>query len=104
MASSPGITGRLLHALRDADDESYARCCDALTEYDVRRQLGRLTMPILAVWGEFDEVTPEASAAEIAGGVADGRVAEVTDASHLAPAEQPEAVAELLAAFFEENR
>ncbi|MDP9027175.1 MAG: alpha/beta fold hydrolase [Actinomycetota bacterium] len=104
MAVSPDITGRLLHSLRDADDESYALCCGALAGYDVRSELARLTMPILTVWGEFDEVTPQASAAEVAHGVNNGRVAEVAKASHLAPAEQPAAVAELLTAFFEENR
>jgi len=102
MAAAPDITGRLLHSLRDADDESYALCCAALAGYDVRAELGGLIPPVLAVWGEFDEVTPESSSVEIAG--ARGRVAEVVDASHLAPAEQPAAVAELLTAFFEENR
>lgn len=104
MARSPEITGRLLHSLRDADDEGYARCCEALAGYDVRSQLGRITAPVLAVWGEYDEVTPEASAAQIASGVARGRVAEVHDAGHLAPAEQPERIAELLIAHFEESR
>ncbi|MFC5502480.1 alpha/beta fold hydrolase [Lysinimonas soli] len=104
MARSPEITGRLLHSLRDADDEGYARCCEALAGYDVRSQLGRITAPVLAVWGEYDEVTPEASAAQIASGVARGRVAEVRDAGHLAPAEQPERIAELLIAHFEESR
>jgi 3-oxoadipate enol-lactonase len=107
-SNSPGITGRLLHALRDADDESYALCCEALAGYDVRPDLGRMTVPVLALWGEYDEVTPEASADEIAQGIMRGggsaRVAKVANASHLAPAEQPVAVAELLTAFFEENR
>jgi len=108
IANSPDITGRLLHALRDADDESYALCCEALAGYDVRHDFGRMTVPVLALWAEFDEVTPEASADQIAQAVIrDGgraRVAEVANASHLAPAEQPAAVSELLTAFFEENQ
>lgn len=97
----PELTGRLLHVLQDADDESYALCCDALAEYDVRDRLGEITAPVLAVWGEHDAVTPEASAAEIAGGVRDGRTARIAGASHLPPAEQPAETAALLRSFFE---
>lgn len=104
MTRSPEITGRLLNSLRDADGESYALCCEALAGYDVRDRLAQIEAPVLALWGQFDEVTPEASSVEIASGVADGRVAEVTGASHLAPAEQPDTVAQLLADFFEEER
>ncbi len=100
-ANSPDITGRLLHSLRDADDESYALCCEALARYDVRPALARIETPLLALWGEYDQVTPESSACEIADGVTRGRAAEVLDAGHLAPAEQPSAVAELLIAHFE---
>lgn len=104
LSRSPEITGRLLNSLRDADDESYALCCEALASYDVRNRLVEISVPVLAVWGEFDAVTPEASSAEIAGGVVDGRLVEVVGASHLAPAERPDDVAELLQDFFEEER
>jgi 3-oxoadipate enol-lactonase len=104
MTRSPDITGRLLNSLRDADDESYVLCCEALATYDARARLTEIEVPVLAAWGEFDAVTPEASSAEIAAGVARGRLAEVVDASHLAPAEQPDAVAQLLQDFFEEER
>ncbi len=98
---NPDITGRLLHSLRDADDESYALCCEALARYDDRDRLGEMDAPTLALWAEFDRVTPEASASEIAAGVRRGRVAEITEASHLAVAEQPAAVASTLIDFFE---
>lgn len=104
IARRPELSGRLLHALQDADDESYARCCEALGGYDVRAELGRITAPVLAVWGSFDQVAPEPKAVEIADGVADGRVVEIADAAHLPPAEQPDAVAALLHDFFEERR
>ncbi|WP_448002088.1 alpha/beta fold hydrolase [Agromyces bauzanensis] len=97
----PELTGRLLHVLQDADDESYALCCDALAEYDVRDRLGEITAPVLAVWGEHDFVTPEASAQEIASGVQDGRTARIAGAAHLPPAEQSAATAEALRSFFE---
>ncbi|MFJ4036724.1 alpha/beta fold hydrolase [Microbacterium sp. NPDC090007] len=100
MARRPALSGRLLHALQDADDEGYARCCDALAAFDVRATLGEITVPVLAAWGAFDAVAPEATSVEIAAGVADGRVARIDDAGHLPPAEQPEAVAVLLRSFF----
>lgn len=98
----PEIGGRLLHALRDADDENYALCCEALAVYDVRDRLARIEVPVAAVWAEFDAVTPEASAVEIAEGVRDGRVLRIDDASHLAPAEQPDAAAGILRELFAE--
>lgn len=100
MGRRPELSGRLLHALQDADDEGYARCCEALAAYDVRSALGGISVPVLAAWGAFDQVAPEAKALEIADGVVDGRVARIDDAGHLPPAEQPAAVAALLRSFF----
>ncbi|KZE33045.1 alpha/beta fold hydrolase [Microbacterium sp. T32] len=100
MARRPELSGRLLHVLQDADDESYARCCEALAAYDVRSSLGEIKVPVLAAWGQFDAVAPEEKAVEIASGVADGRAVRIDDAGHLPPAEQPEAVASVLRSFF----
>ena len=100
----PDIAGRLLHALRDADDESYAHCAEALATYDVRGKLSNITAPVLAVWGEHDQITPQRNADEIAAGVENGRVERIADAAHLVPAEQPEAVASVLTDFFERAR
>jgi 3-oxoadipate enol-lactonase len=97
----PDLTGRLLHVLQDADDESYAACCEALAEYDVRDRLGEITAPVLAVWGEHDTATPEASAAEVANGVRDGRLERIAGAAHLPPAERAPETADLLRDFFE---
>lgn len=98
----PDLSGRLLHALRDADAESYARCCEALAAYDVRDRLGELGMPVLTVWGQFDAVAPEAKAVEVASGVVRGSVVQIPDAAHLPAAEQPAATAAALREFFEE--
>lgn len=100
MVRDPELSGRLLHALQDADDESYALCCEALADYDVRDRLARIAVPLLAVWGEHDQVAPERKAAEIAGGVAHGLAARVAAAAHLPPAEQPAALADMMSAFF----
>lgn len=99
----PELTGRLLRALRDADDESYARCCEALAAYDVRDRLSTIMQPVLAVWGEHDAVAPEQKADEIASGVQHGRAARIADAAHLPPAEQADATARVLRDFFDET-
>ncbi len=100
MERVPDIAGRLLHSLRDADDESYARCCEALAVFDARAALGEIDAPVLALWGEHDGVVGEREAREIADGVRRGALAEIVSAGHLAPAEQPAAVAERLSDFF----
>ncbi|BDV31773.1 alpha/beta hydrolase [Microbacterium terricola] len=102
IAREPELSGRLFHALQDADDESYARCCEALADYDVRSELGEIAVPVLALWGAFDEVAPEPKATEIAAGVRDGRAERIAGAAHLPPAEQPGATASALLAFFTE--
>lgn len=96
----PELSGRLLHALQDTDDESYARCCEALAAYDVRDRLGEIDVPVCAVWGQFDAVAPEAKAAEIAAGARRGSAVRIADAAHLPPAEQPTATAQALNEFF----
>lgn len=97
----PELSGRLLHALQDADDESYALCCEALAGYDVRARLGEITTPVLAAWGEHDVVAPEAKSLEIAAGVQDGRSERVAGAAHLPPAEQPGETARVILDFFD---
>lgn len=101
IARVPVLSGRLLHALSDADDESYALCCEALAQYDVAERLGEIAVPVLAIAGAHDPVSPPAHAEAIARGVQDGRSVVIPDASHLAPAEQPAAVAEQLIRHFE---
>jgi 3-oxoadipate enol-lactonase / 4-carboxymuconolactone decarboxylase len=92
----PSVSGSLLAGLRAADPESYALICEALAGFDVRRRLGEITVPVLAVAGAEDQPTPPDGLARIAEGVRDGRLVVLDAVAHLAPAEQPEAVAALL--------
>jgi 3-oxoadipate enol-lactonase len=102
IARDPDLTGRLLHALQDADDASYAWCCEALADFDVRDRLPEIATPVLAVWGDHDGVTPAASALQISEGVQRGRALGIPDASHLAPADAPAETATALRDFFDE--
>lgn len=88
--------GALLHALREAGDEGYAQVCEALASFDVRDRLPEIAAPVLAVGGAWDVPTPPGKLEEIARGVQTGQLVVLDDVAHLAPAERPAIVAELL--------
>lgn len=62
--------------------------------------LPRLTMPLLAIAGELDPITPPAELQAIAAGVPGGRCVVVPAAAHLVPMEQPAAFLRELTAFW----
>ncbi|MBP3042795.1 alpha/beta hydrolase [Arthrobacter jiangjiafuii] len=97
---SPEASAALLHSLQDADRFSYAYCCQALAGFDVREKLGDIAVPLLAVAGAADEVTPPSFAELIAEGASHGTSAVVAGAAHLVPAEKPAETADLLGNFF----
>ncbi|MFE7630893.1 alpha/beta fold hydrolase [Kocuria sp. NPDC057446] len=88
-------TTELLHDLQDADRLSYARACEALAGFDATGRLGAVDVPVLAVTGAQDPVTPPEAAEELAAATG-GRAVVVPGAGHLVPAEAPRDVARLL--------
>jgi 3-oxoadipate enol-lactonase/4-carboxymuconolactone decarboxylase len=99
---TPGFTvPRLVQDHRDADPEAYAACCDALAAFDVRDRLGGITAPTLVIAGREDPATPPAHLREIADAVPGATLVEIPGASHLAPAERPEAVLAALRSHFD---
>ena len=100
MEREPAAAASLLHSLQDADRFSYAFCCSALAAFDVRGRLADITVPVLAVAGADDQVTPPSFARLIADRAARGTAAVVDNAAHLVPAEQPARTAQLLKDFF----
>ncbi len=93
----PQRAASLLDALEATDDRGYAAVCGALADFDVRARLPEIRVPVLAVAGAEDAVTPTAGLREIAEGVRDGRLVVLDGVAHLAPAERPEQVAALIA-------
>ncbi|GAB2916598.1 3-oxoadipate enol-lactonase [Streptomyces heilongjiangensis] len=90
---TPGFTvPELVDDHREADPEAYAACCDALASFDIRGALPGITAPTLLVAGREDPATPPAHLREIADAVPGASLTEISGASHLAPAERPEAV------------
>ncbi|MFI1761185.1 3-oxoadipate enol-lactonase [Streptomyces sp. NPDC020800] len=90
---TPGFTvPRLVRDHREADPEAYAACCDALASFDLRDRLAGISVPTLLVAGRRDPATPPAHLREIADAVPGAALVELPEASHLAPAQCPEAV------------
>lgn len=92
----PVVATELLQSLRDADDEGYARVCEALAGFDVRHRLADIRTPVVAVAGSVDPATPVAGLQEIASGVRNGLLVVLDDVAHLAPAEVPDRIARII--------
>ncbi|MET9833603.1 3-oxoadipate enol-lactonase [Streptomyces sp. NPDC006385] len=86
---------------RDADPDAYAACCDALAAFDLRDRLPAIGSPTLLIAGREDPATPPAHLREIADAVPGAALVEIPGASHLAPAQCPEAVLTALRAHFD---
>ena len=105
---APGFTKKhaevaetLLASLSQTDALSYAFACEALGAFDLRDRVDALSVPILLGAGEHDKViTVEAATHR----VPNATVAVLKGCGHLPPAEDPAAVATLLADFFARQR
>jgi 3-oxoadipate enol-lactonase / 4-carboxymuconolactone decarboxylase len=92
----PYVAAALADALASTHAQSYAHLCDALADFDVSDRLGEITVPVCAVAGSDDIATPPAKAERIASGVVSGRSVVLDGVGHLAPAEAPAKVAEVI--------
>jgi 3-oxoadipate enol-lactonase len=95
-AREPAVAGALLTSLSQTDRESYALACEALASFDLRNRVAARKVPLLVVAGQHDPVIPP----EQARSVAPDAFAVIPGCSHLPPAEDPAALADLLASFF----
>lgn len=88
----PAAVQRILDMLYRCPPGGYAGCCDALAHYDLRAELGRITVPTLVIGAERDPSTPLEHARELAAGIPNARLLEVADAAHLANIQQADVV------------
>jgi hypothetical protein len=95
-ARDPGTAQALIDSLAESDPLGYAAVCGALADFDVRDLLGEIATPVLTIAGSADLPTPPALLRELADGVQHGRYAELPGVGHLAPAEAPAVVAQLI--------
>lgn len=73
----------------------------SLRTWDRSTDLGRITMPVLATVGRYDEITPACSQT-IVDGVPDGRMVVFEASGHFSHEEEPERYVEAVSAFLEE--
>ncbi|RZS64401.1 4-carboxymuconolactone decarboxylase /3-oxoadipate enol-lactonase [Agromyces ramosus] len=92
-----GPGGRALRLLVDVDDESYARCCEALGGFDRTVEATGLAVPALFVAGEHDGVTTTEAMRALAAEVPGARFVELAGSAHLPPLDRPDEVAALIA-------
>jgi 3-oxoadipate enol-lactonase len=78
--------------LLGTDPESYARCCEAIRDLDLRGDLRAIVAPTVVIAGAEDPSTPVEHAETIVRGIAGSRLVVVPDAAHLANVEQADAV------------
>ncbi len=69
--------------------------------FDVRDSLDAVTVPSLAVVGEYDQLTPRWYHESLAEGMPDCELEEIADAAHLAMLERPEAFNDALSGFLD---
>ena len=75
------------------------RVAKATRAYNVRAELGRLTLPTLIVWGQNDQITPPDVAEEFANELPDARLVFLENCGHAPPIEQPEPFSRILGDF-----
>ena len=95
----PKLPERSMEQMYDTGQEITNR--DFLTshEFDVRGRLDEIDTPSLAVYGEYDQLTPPWFHEYLADEIDRGELAEIDDAAHLAMAEQPAAFNEAIDEF-----
>lgn len=92
----PEVSTALLHDLQNADRFDYAAACLALAGYDVTDRLGSIRVPVLAIGGAEDAVCAPREQRRIAEGAPTGSYVILPGVSHQAPAEAPEATAQVI--------
>ena len=70
--------------------------------FDVRDRLSDIDVPVLALVGEYDQLTPVSYHEYLADEIPDGRLAVLEDAAHLAMVEQPTGFASAIETFLDE--
>ena len=98
----PDVVRTVCELIAAADPEGVARALEAMRDRpDATASLASIRVPVLALVGEEDTLTPVAEAQRIADGVPDGRLVVIAKAGHLSNLENPAAFNEALAAFLE---
>ncbi|MGV8872346.1 MAG: 3-oxoadipate enol-lactonase [Rhodococcus sp. (in: high G+C Gram-positive bacteria)] len=98
IARDADLAGRHRQMIADTPDEGYAACCEALSQWDSRADLGRISAPTLVLAGRQDPATTPDDLSFIADGIAGATYAVLDPAAHLANVEQAGPVTAAIAA------
>ncbi|MEZ2390465.1 alpha/beta fold hydrolase [bacterium RCC_150] len=102
---APELIEQTREVLKRNDPRSFLACYRvfAIADTEIEPELPRISVPALAVTGEFDPgSTPEMSA-RLAAAIPDCSYAVVAGARHMMPVERPRELATLLTAFIKEH-
>lgn len=94
--SDPALVSRLREMVVATPAEGYAAACDALSGWDNRADLGKITCPTLVLAGDEDPSTPPDVLREIADGVPGSTFVTLSPAAHVPTVEIPDRVSEVL--------
>ncbi|WP_026912613.1 3-oxoadipate enol-lactonase [Patulibacter minatonensis] len=96
-AAHPGTEAALRRTVSTTPAAGYAGCASAIGAMDLRADLRRITAPTLVLAGADDPATTlEDHLRPLTDGIPGARLAVVPGASHLAPLERPDVVAEAM--------
>jgi 3-oxoadipate enol-lactonase len=95
-AEAPALVSAYRAMMISAEREGYARCCEALADWDAGDELAAIRAPTLVLAGSEDPATPPAQGEHIATCIPGARLSVLPGAGHLANLEQPEAFNRLL--------
>ena len=87
------------NAMRECGQEVTRRDFETCHGFDVRDDVGEITVPCLAIVGEHDQLTPPRYHEYLVKNVPDAELSVVDDAAHLAMLERPEAFNRALSAY-----
>jgi 3-oxoadipate enol-lactonase/4-carboxymuconolactone decarboxylase len=95
-ARSPALVKRMQEQVTRTSAEGYAACCEALAQWDMRDRLEQIEARTWILAGGEDPSTPPAHAYALGAAIPHARVSVIENAAHLALAEHPARVAQLL--------
>lgn len=87
----PELQALVFERMRHNDAGAIRRTMWAIARFDVRRRLGQVTAPALALVGDRDNTVPRPCAGDLMAGLPAARLQIIPDAGHALPYDQPEA-------------
>lgn len=100
-AAHPGVVAAHRAMITATDPEGYAACCEAIAAMDLRPELTRIPVPTLVISATEDEALAPEHQRLIAEQIPGARLELIAGAAHIASAQQPQAVNELIRAHLE---